>query len=141
MFRQARSHFDSSQIVVFAAAVADYTPAKVAEHKIKKSDQAWKIDLIKTKDIAATLGKQKNGQFVVGFALETKNEVENAKKKLEQKYLDLIVLNSLGDEGAGFGHDTNKICIIDRENKLINFELKSKKEVARDIVNEIINRT
>ena len=141
MFQKSSSLFESSQVVVFAAAVADYTPAKIADHKIKKSTEALKIDLVPTVDIAATLGQQKGDQFVVGFALETKDGLENARKKLVKKNLDLIVLNSLGDEGAGFGHDTNKISIIDTGNNLTEFELKSKKEVARDIVNEIISRT
>ena len=98
------------------------------------------LSLVKTRDIAAELGKlKKANQFNVGFALETENEQVNAQKKIEVKNFDLIILNSLNDKGAGFGHDTNKISIIDRNNKIKNFELKTKQEVAKDIVNTIID--
>jgi phosphopantothenoylcysteine decarboxylase/phosphopantothenate--cysteine ligase len=100
------------------------------------------LELVKTKDIAAELGKlKKPGQFTVGFALETENEVANAEKKILSKNFDLIVLNSLNDNGAGFSHDTNQITLIDQKNQAQKFSLKSKKEVARDIVNAIIDKT
>jgi len=140
MYEKAQTYFGSSNIVVLSAAVADYKPVEVAKQKIKKSDNSLKIDLSPTPDIAATLGKLKKDQFMVGFALETDNGIENASRKLIDKNLDLIVLNSLTDPGAGFGHDTNKITILDKQNKQTNFELKSKKEVARDIINEITSR-
>src|SRR6185436_18833356 len=112
-------------------AVADYRPTVSASQKIKKKDENFSIELTKTTDIAASLGKLKhNGQMIVGFALETEQEQSNAVKKLDSKNFDLIVLNSLNDNGAGFGHDTNKITIIDRKHKATSFELKNKKEVA-----------
>ena len=139
MFQACQNIFASADIIVLAAAVADYRPVEVADQKIKKTESELTLTLTKTKDIAAELGKQKtHGQFIVGFALETENEKANAEAKLSKKNFDLIVLNSLKDEGAGFGHDTNKIAIIDRENKVREFSLKSKKEVAVDIVNAII---
>jgi phosphopantothenoylcysteine decarboxylase / phosphopantothenate---cysteine ligase len=139
MFDACSSLFLTSDITVLAAAVADYRPAEVAEQKIKKKDENMSITLTKTQDIAASLGKLKhNGQVIVGFALETENEVANALQKLEKKNFDLIVLNSLNDKGAGFGHDTNKIRIIDKSQKVSTFDLKDKKEVARDIVHAII---
>ena len=99
------------------------------------------IELVKTIDVAASLGKQKrNDQFTVGFALETENETSNALKKLESKNFDLIVLNSLKDEGAGFGHDTNRVRIFDKQEKVLTFDLKSKKEVAEDIVQTIVTK-
>jgi len=131
--------FATAELSVLAAAVADYSPANVADQKIKKEGDELDLTLKKTTDIAKSLGsKKKNGQVMVGFALETQNEVENAKKKIKSKNFDLIVLNSLNDKGAGFGHDTNKISIIGKDNKIDNFELKSKKEVASDIVQTII---
>jgi phosphopantothenoylcysteine decarboxylase/phosphopantothenate--cysteine ligase len=131
--------FPASDITVLAAAVADYRPAEISEQKIKKKDENMSIALTKTQDIAASLGKLKhNGQVIVGFALETENEIDNALQKLEKKNFDLIVLNSLNDKGAGFGHDTNKIRIIDKSQKISTFDLKDKKEVARDIVHAII---
>ncbi len=139
MFTASQSLFAAADIIVLAAAVADYRPVEVAGQKIKKTESDLTLTLTKTKDIAAELGKQKtNGQFIVGFALETENERANAEAKLAKKNFDLIVLNSLKDEGAGFGHDTNKITIIDRKNKVSEFSLKNKKEVAADIVNAII---
>ncbi len=138
MFQASINLFDKSDIAVLAAAVADYKPAIVADQKIKKSDKDLSIKLSKTKDIAAELGKKKQAkQIMVGFALETENEESNAQKKIKSKNLDFIVLNSLNDSGAGFGHDTNKITIIDKQNKIRKFELKSKKEVAQDIVDTI----
>jgi phosphopantothenoylcysteine decarboxylase / phosphopantothenate---cysteine ligase len=141
MFAACTSLFTTTDIAVLAAAVADYKPAFVAEQKIKKNGESLTLELTKTPDIAASLGKLKhNGQVIVGFALETEQEQNNALKKLETKNFDLIVLNSLNDQGAGFGHDTNKITILGRNNEVKNFDLKDKKEVARDIVNAIIEK-
>lgn len=141
MFEVCTSVFQQADITVLAAAVADYRPAEVAAQKIKKKDNDLNISLTKTRDIAASLGKLKhNGQVIVGFALETEEEEANALKKLEAKNFDLIVLNSLNDKGAGFGHDTNKITLIDRNQQVKSFDLKSKKEVARDIVEAIIQK-
>jgi len=130
----------NQDIVIFSAAVADYTPISFSDKKIKKSDDKFVIELVKTTDIAALVGKMKKpNQILVGFALETNDEIENAQKKLKNKNLDLIVLNSLNDEGAGFGFDTNKIIIISsKDNNLRQYELKKKAEVAADIVNEIV---
>jgi phosphopantothenoylcysteine decarboxylase / phosphopantothenate---cysteine ligase len=142
MYTACQSHFPETDIAVLSAAVADYKPLFKADQKIKKTDSSLNIELTKTQDIAAELGKQKKqGQFIVGFALETENEKANAEKKLAGKNFDLIVLNSLNDPGAGFGHDTNKITLIDRQNRVNEFNLKSKKEVASDIVNAIIENT
>lgn len=139
MFEACSAVFDSADITVLAAAVADYRPRTVADQKIKKNGESLSLDLTKTTDIAASLGKLKhNGQMIVGFALETEHEKENAFRKLDSKNFDLIVLNSLNDKGAGFGFDTNKITIINRKQELKEFELKDKKEVARDIVDVII---
>jgi phosphopantothenoylcysteine decarboxylase / phosphopantothenate---cysteine ligase len=139
MFEACNSLFPTSDITVLSAAVADYRPLVVADQKIKKKEEALNLTLTKTRDIAASLGKLKhNGQIIVGFALETEEEQINALKKLEAKNFDLIVLNSLNDKGAGFGHDTNKITLIDRQQKVMTFDLKSKKEVASDIVDAII---
>lgn len=138
MYHACTAVFSTTDITVLAAAVADYRPTVQATEKIKKNGSLT-LELTKTHDIAASLGKLKhNGQFVVGFALETQQEQENALKKLESKNFDLIVLNSLKDAGAGFGHDTNKVTIIDREHKMNSFALKDKKAVAKDIVNAII---
>jgi phosphopantothenoylcysteine decarboxylase/phosphopantothenate--cysteine ligase len=132
------AHFKNSDIAVMAAAVADYTPAHVAEQKIKKSDAQWTLAFEKTPDIAASLGKEKRpDQILVGFALETENEGENAHAKLIKKNFDFIVLNSLRDEGAGFGTDTNKISLIWPDNIRQDFGLKPKAKVAADIVSEI----
>jgi phosphopantothenoylcysteine decarboxylase / phosphopantothenate---cysteine ligase len=139
MYFACASLFPSADITVLAAAVADYKPAVVAEQKIKKNGENLNLELIKTRDIAASLGKIKhNGQVIVGFALETEQEQANAVKKLESKNFDLIVLNSLNDQGAGFGYDTNKISIISRNHEVRNYDLKDKKAVARDIVTAII---
>ena len=140
MYNACIDLFPKTDITVLAAAVADYKPLVVADQKIKKKEDNLTLELIKTHDIAASLGKLKhNGQVIVGFALETENEQSNAAKKLEAKNFDLIVLNSLNDSGAGFGHDTNKISIIDKQ-KIRSFELKNKKEVAQDIVSAIIEK-
>jgi phosphopantothenoylcysteine decarboxylase/phosphopantothenate--cysteine ligase len=139
MYEVTAASFPGADIAVLSAAVADFTPEKVSEHKIKKGDTVPEIQLKPTKDILASLGKMKTkGQLLVGFALETDNPVENAKKKLENKNLDFIVLNSLKDEGAGFGHDTNKVTLLFRNGEKKSFDLKSKKKVARDIVNALV---
>lgn len=139
MYNQVDALFSDSDISIFAAAVADYSPEVVAENKIKKSVLDLSISLSKTTDILAEMGvRKKDKQFVVGFALETENELENAKSKLSRKKLDMIVLNSLNNKGAGFQHNTNKITIIDKANNITDFELKDKNEVAKDIINKII---
>lgn len=141
MYNACTTLFPAADITVLAAAVADYRPAVIADQKIKKKDDAFNLELVKTRDIAASLGKLKhNGQIVVGFALETEHEQANALKKLESKNFDLIVLNSLRDNGAGFGHDTNKITILDRNNTAKSFDLKDKNAVAQDIVEAIIEK-
>ncbi len=141
MYQACISNFDTCDIAVLSAAVADYKPATRADQKIKKSGLSINLELVKTRDIAEELGKLKIKQFVVGFALETENEKINAQKKIASKNFDLIVLNSLNDVGAGFGHDTNKITIIDKKNQATEFILKSKKEVAADIVDAILLHT
>jgi len=134
-------HFSDFDVIVLAAAVADYTPKEVAPTKLKKKEQEFNLMLTKTADIALEAGRlKKDGQLLAGFALETDHELENAKAKRAAKNFDFIVLNSLKDQGAGFGYDTNKITIIDRNNKITNFELKDKKEAARDIVQTIIDQ-
>lgn len=141
MYEACSKHFSSSDIAVMSAAVADYTPATKATEKIKKANGHLTIELVKTTDILKSLGeKKKKGQLLVGFALETNNERENAIKKLNEKNADLIVLNSLQDSGAGFGSDTNKITVFETGGKEHHFGLKSKQEVARDIVNLIVNK-
>lgn len=130
--------FKTSDIAVLSAAVADYKPAKVADQKIKKANGSKTIELVPTHDTLQELGKlKKPKQLLVGFALETENETEHAKAKIKKKNLDLIVLNSLNDKGAGFKTDTNKITLIDKHNKSVKFELKSKADVAKDIVSTI----
>ncbi|MEY4903087.1 MAG: hypothetical protein RLZZ292_902 [Bacteroidota bacterium] len=139
MYEAAMTYFPTSDIAVLSAAVADYRPKFVANEKIKKKDEEFSIVLEKTTDIAAALGKiKRNNQFIVGFALETNDELANAQGKLQRKNFDFIVLNSLQDTGAGFNHDTNKVTIVHKDNKIENFELKSKIEVARDIVARIM---
>ena len=139
MYEQVNACFSTSDIGIFTAAVADYKPNIVAKNKIKKSDNNLNISLEKTVDILAEMGNKKSDkQFIVGFALETDNEVENAKDKLKRKNLDMIVLNSLNNKGAGFQHNTNKITIIDKANNISNFELKDKSEVAKDVIDKII---
>ncbi len=135
MYEAAAGFFPESDITVLAAAVADYRPETQAEQKIKKNEDHFSLPLVKTVDIAATLGKQKQPhQLMVGFALETENELANAQEKLLRKNLDMIVLNSLNDKGAGFGHDTNKISVIQKSGNVRFFDLKNKSEVAADIV-------
>ena len=141
MFEAAQGAFAGADIVVLSAAVADYTPAYPAHRKIKKKEISFSLELTKTTDIAATLGSQKRpGQLMMGFALETDDEYANALKKLHAKQLDWIVLNSLRDEGAGFGHDTNKITVIDKDEQSHEFGLKTKSEVAQDLVNLILKK-
>ena len=141
MYEACTVLFKKADVAIMSAAVADYRPAKVSAVKIKKKDSSLTIELEPTKDILAQLGKtKKKNQLVVGFALETNNELENAKKKLRSKNLDFIVLNSLQNKKAGFSHDTNKISIIDSNNKISNFELKNKDEVARDIIAHLIKK-
>ncbi|HRB31417.1 MAG TPA: bifunctional phosphopantothenoylcysteine decarboxylase/phosphopantothenate--cysteine ligase CoaBC [Ferruginibacter sp.] len=142
MFEQCTARFSKINIAILSAAVADYAPVKVAKEKIKKTEDHFELGLQKTPDILKTLGSQKKaGQFLVGFALETNNEKENALKKLKQKNADIIVLNSLADKGSGFGHNSNKITIFDNNGKELAFELKPKKQVAKDIIDTIISYT
>lgn len=139
MYMACEAHFASVDIMVFSAAVADYKVKNIATQKIKKSDSEFAIELVKNVDIAYEFGKRKQEkQISVGFALETNNELENAKSKLEKKNFDMVVLNSTQDKGATFGSDFNKISIIHKHNTVQNFELKPKNEVAKDIVNEVI---
>ncbi len=139
MHKQALEHFSTTDIAICAAAVADYKPKNVAEQKLKKTSNELTIALEKTVDVLADLGKHKKQQFLVGFALETENELENAKAKITKKNLDAIVLNSLSDEGAGFKTSTNKITFIDKNFKVKPFQLKTKAAVAKDIFNEILS--
>jgi phosphopantothenoylcysteine decarboxylase/phosphopantothenate--cysteine ligase len=140
MYNAAHQYYTDIDIAILSAAVADYSPKKTATQKIKKTSSTLEIELLPTKDILASLGKMKQHQFLVGFALETNNELENAKRKLKRKNLDAIVLNSLQDNGAGFATDTNKITFIDKDLNEKSFDLKSKVEVAKDIINEILNK-
>ena len=138
MYEKVIDKYDEVDVVIMSAAVSDFKPKTISNNKIKKSNKTLSIEVEKTKDILSYLGKNKKNQLLIGFALETDNEIENAKHKLNNKNLDLIVLNSLNDKGAGFGVDTNKITIISKENKTLNFPLKDKKSVSLDIVNNII---
>ncbi|TCC92481.1 bifunctional phosphopantothenoylcysteine decarboxylase/phosphopantothenate--cysteine ligase CoaBC [Pedobacter hiemivivus] len=139
MLHACKAEFSTAEITVMSAAVADYTPVQKADQKIKKTSTEFSLELKKTEDILATLGQlKKGGQILVGFALETENEEEYAKGKLVKKNLDLIVLNSLNDKGAGFKMDTNKITIFNKAAEKTVFEMKSKTEVAIDICNEIL---
>ena len=142
MYEAALAHYKTSDINIFSAAVADYAPIHSADKKIKKSSgDNMHIELAETTDIAKALGAQKGAhQLNIGFALETDNEQDNAQKKILSKNFDMIVLNSLQDAGAGFGHDTNKISIIDKANNITHFELKSKTEVAKDIIDAIVEK-
>lgn len=139
MYKACSDVFNNVDVAVLSAAVADFKPKTVVASKIKKKDENLSIDLIKTIDILESLGKQKKHQLLVGFALETDNVIEYAKEKIKKKNLDFIIANSATEQGSGFGVDTNKITIIDKHNKLYNFELKSKQEVAKDIVSFAIN--
>jgi len=139
MYDACHEHFNSIDVAICAAAVADYKPKFVAEQKIKKTEASFTIELEKTQDILASLGKIKQNQFLIGFALETENEIENAKLKIQKKNLDLIVLNSLQDKGAGFGKATNKITFINKDYIVEPMDLKSKELVANDIMNKLIS--
>nr|WP_294900627.1 bifunctional phosphopantothenoylcysteine decarboxylase/phosphopantothenate--cysteine ligase CoaBC [uncultured Pedobacter sp.] len=139
MLEACQLEFSHTDICVMSAAVADYTPQEISLQKIKKHTDQFEINLKKTADILFTLGKAKKNQILVGFALETNNEEENAIKKLTKKNLDFIVLNSLNDNGAGFKSNTNKITIIDKNLDKTEFSLKSKEEVAKDICNKIVS--
>ncbi len=140
MYSKAHEYFDESDIAIGAAAVSDYKPKHIAPDKIKKKEDELNLELVRNKDILLSLGQKKDKQFLVGFALETENEVQHAREKLQKKNLDAIVLNSLNDIGAGFSKPTNKITFIDKNLKITPFELKSKTEVAKDIWHEIISR-
>ena len=140
MYTACHHYFPEVTIAILSAAVADYRPKKAATEKIKKKESSLAIVLEPTKDILASLGVIKKEQFLVGFALETTNELVNATTKLKQKNLDAIVLNSLNDKGAGFSLNTNKVTFIDKEERTIPFEMKSKSDVAIDIMNEILKK-
>ena len=140
MYETCMQYFSSSEVTIMAAAVADFAPAKLNDSKLKKETGLNSIALNPTRDILAEMGAQKKDrQFLVGFALETNDELSNAISKLERKKLDLIILNSLKDKGAGFDTDTNKITIIEKNKEVTNFPLKTKKEVASDITDKIIS--
>lgn len=142
MYEAATKHFPKADIAILCAAVADFTPKTTADKKIKRKGDNLKLELQPTKDIAAALGAvKKKKQVLVGFALETDNEQKNAKEKMERKNFDFIVLNSLQDKGAGFRVDTNKVTIIGRHNDLTAYDIKSKREVAEDIVEFIIHNS
>lgn len=137
MFEATITHFPKADAAILCAAVADFTPTQTQTQKIKRKSDLLQVELTPTKDIAAHLGSlKKANQRLVGFALETTDEVANATQKLARKHLDFIVLNSLSDKGAGFQTDTNKISIIDQQQQL-SFPLKSKKEVAKDIIHQL----
>lgn len=139
MFDAVMLKLETANVVICSAAVADYRPKVAADQKIKKKDAQLTIELEPTPDILATVGKRKRAdQLLVGFALETENAIENARQKLHKKNCDLLVLNTLQDAGAGFAYDTNKVSILDRHNNITTFELKSKAEVAVDLLCAII---
>lgn len=140
MYDACHQYFENMDVAIAAAAVADYKPKNVAQQKIKKAEATFTIELEKNKDILLSLGQIKKKQFLIGFALETENEIENAKIKIEKKNLDLIVLNSLNDKGAGFGKPTNKVTFIDKDFNIFENPLKSKELVAEDIVNLIVKK-
>ncbi len=140
MYDAVHEHYENADIAILSAAVADFTPKEVASQKIKKKDKTLTLELGKTKDILASLGDTKKDKFLVGFALETNNELENARAKLKRKNLNLIVLNSLNDKGAGFKSDTNKVTFIDNKDNITEFQLKSKLDVAKDLLNEIVKQ-
>ena len=138
MYLECQNYFETTDVFIAAAAVADFRPISVATQKIKKENSRLNIELESTQDILASLGKIKKNQFIIGFALETENEIENAKLKIQKKNLDLIVLNSMQDEGAGFGKPTNKVTFIDSNFNIEPMQLKSKEAVAIDILNKVI---
>ena len=140
MYNACQDIFPSVQIAVMSAAVADYTPVSFSPEKIKKNSETFTLELSRTKDILQALGeKKKPGQILVGFALENTDEAAYARKKLKSKNADMIVLNSLNNEGAGFGFDTNQVTIFEKGGAEIPYGQKSKQQVARDIVDRIIN--
>ena len=142
MYDACKGLIDHVDVAIFNAAVSDFTPVKPSSKKMKRGKEEWAIKMKPTKDIAAEMGKaKKKGQLFVGFALETDNELEHARSKLQRKNLDLIVLNSLQEEGAGFGTDTNRVTMIDRSGNMDSFELKPKNQVARDLVDRVIKMT
>ena len=138
MYNTCHIYFEKTDVAIAAAAVADYRPKNVDSQKIKKTENSFNIELERTKDILASLGEIKQNQFLIGFALETENEIENAKAKIQKKNLDLIVLNSLQDDGAGFGTSTNKVTFIDKNFTIEPMDLQSKEKVAQDILNKVI---
>jgi len=140
MFLSCEQYFDETDVFIASAAVADYRPKEVAQQKIKKNSETYSIEMVKTVDVLKTLSQKKEKQFLVGFALETENEMEHALEKIHKKNLDLMVMNSLNDQGAGFGHDTNKVTLLDAQGVIQSLELQSKDDVARDILNHIIQR-
>ncbi|MXO32194.1 bifunctional phosphopantothenoylcysteine decarboxylase/phosphopantothenate--cysteine ligase CoaBC [Apibacter sp. B2912] len=140
MYQKVTEHYQSTDIVIMAAAVADYRPETVSKTKIKKNEESFSLPLLKNKDILLELGKTKSNQFLVGFALETNNEEENALTKLNKKNLNMIVLNSLQDKGAGFSYDTNKITILDNKGGIEYFDLQTKEKVAENILKSIHER-
>lgn len=141
MYEACEERFEACDLAIFSAAVADYTPRMVSDRKIKKKETEFQLQLTKTVDIAATLGqRKKEHQLLVGFALETDNEMANAADKLHRKNLDYVILNSMNDTGAGFAHDTNKITVIEKSGVIRQFELKSKQEVGQDILEIILEK-
>lgn len=139
MLAATQQHFPNCTGGIFSAAVADYRPKNIASQKIKKSDEDMTVEMIKNPDILKTIGESKKKEhWLVGFALETSNAIENGTKKLKAKNLDLIVINTLEDKGAGFGHDTNKVTLLDKNNKTLKFELQSKKDVADNILDYLL---
>ena len=141
MLSSCLSLYSDCDIAIFTAAVSDYRPATIANKKIKKSGKPVTLDLVNNPDIAYELGLLKQSkQINVGFALETENEIENSSLKLKKKNFDFIILNSLKDEGAGFSHPTNKITIIDQEGNQTKYGLKSKMDVAKDIINYLLDK-
>ena len=138
MYEATHDYVEDCDIAIFSAAVSDFTPKVVSSQKIKKKEANMEVALVPTKDILASVGQKKGKLFLVGFALETENELNNAKDKIQKKNLDLIVMNSLQDKGAGFKSNTNKVTLIDKAGQIISYELKSKQEVASDIFNEIL---
>jgi len=140
MLSACLKNFTQTNGAILSAAVADYRPVSPVSYKIKRKDEPFRIDLVPNPDIAATLGQmKKEHQFLAGFALEKENGINNANEKLKRKNFDFIVLNSLKDEGSGFNSDTNRITIIAKDNKIISFELKSKQDVAIDIISFLDN--
>ena len=139
MYEACMKHFPGCDCAILTAAVADYKPLMTEKEKIKRKEGTLTIELRPNRDIAAELGRiKRNNQLVVGFALESQNEIENAISKLKRKNLDMIVLNSIRDVGAGFGFDTNKVSILMKDEKIFHYDLKSKGEVAKDIIHRIL---